>query len=97
MIAQYRDARTQGARQSQIATLSHIFNMEREWGLTTKEPPLARDRETPRDYYANDAMWNAVYGGARTEGRNRPGLPDRPAPSGRVEHAKGYWGTRKRS
>ena len=65
MIAQYRDARTGKVRANrEIALLSHIFNMAREWGLTDKENPcqgVRKNRERPRDYYANDRVWNAVY------------------------------------
>jgi integrase len=65
MIAQYRDARTAKVRANrEIATLSHVFNMAREWGLTTKENPckgVRKNKEIPRDYYANDAVWDAVY------------------------------------
>lgn len=64
-VAQYRDARTAKVRANrEIATLSHIFNMAREWGLTTKENPcqgVRKNKEQPRDFYANDAIWNAVY------------------------------------
>jgi len=64
-IAGYRDARSAKVRANrEIATLSHVFNMAREWGLTTKENPcqgVRKNKETPRDYYANDAVWNAVY------------------------------------
>lgn len=64
-IAGYRDARTAKVRANrEIATLSHVFNMAREWGLTTKENPcqgVRKNKETPRDYYANDVVWDAVY------------------------------------
>lgn len=64
-IAGYRDARTAKVRANrEIATLSHVFNMAREWGLTTKENPcqgVRKNREKPRDYYANDVVWTAVY------------------------------------
>jgi len=65
MIAQYRDARTAKVRANrEIATLSHVFNMAREWGLTVKENPcqgVRKNKEVPRDYYANDTVWDAVY------------------------------------
>ncbi|PSS51646.1 tyrosine-type recombinase/integrase [Pseudomonas sp. BBP2017] len=65
MIAQYRDARSAKVRANrEIATLSHVFNMAREWGLTAKENPcqgVRKNKETPRDFYANDAVWDAVY------------------------------------
>ncbi|MNZ31980.1 hypothetical protein D3C78_492990 [compost metagenome] len=36
----------------------------REWGLTEKENPCARvrwNKEKPRDYYAAEDVWEAVY------------------------------------
>lgn len=64
-IAGYRDARSAKVRANrELATLSHVFNMAREWGLTTKENPcqgVRKNREVPRDYYANDVVWAAVY------------------------------------
>jgi integrase len=70
-IAGYRDARTAKVRANrEIATLSHIFNMAREWGLTSKENPcmgVRKNKETPRDYYANDVVWEAVYKKAAQE------------------------------
>lgn len=64
-IAQYRDLRSAKVRANrEIATLSHVFNMAREWGLTTRENPcqgIRKNKETPRDFYANDAVWDAVY------------------------------------
>jgi len=65
VIAQYRDARSAKTRGNrEIALLSHIFNIAREWGLTEKENPCARvrrNKEKPRDYYAGNDVWNAVY------------------------------------
>lgn len=65
MIAQYRDSRKAKVRANrEIATLSHVFNMAREWGLTAKENPckgVRKNKETPRDYYAKDVVWDAVY------------------------------------
>ena len=70
-IAGYRDARSAKVRANrEIATLSHIFNIAREWGLTTKENPcqgVRKNKETPRDYYANDVIWDAVYRKAAQE------------------------------
>ncbi|WP_025804652.1 tyrosine-type recombinase/integrase [Pseudomonas chlororaphis] len=64
-IAGYRDARSAKVRANrEIATISHVFNIAREWGLTTKENPcqgVRKNKETPRDYYANDVVWEAVY------------------------------------
>lgn len=48
----------------EIALLSHAFNMAREWGLTDRENPcrgVKRNKETPRDVYITDEIWNAVY------------------------------------
>lgn len=65
MIAQYRDARTAKTRGNrEIALLSHIFNTAREWGLTNKENPclgVRKNKESPRDFYAGTAVWDAVY------------------------------------
>jgi integrase len=66
-IAQYRDAR--GAKapvraNREVSLLSAIFNMAREWGYTAKENPakgVRKNKEKPRDYYADDAVWAAVY------------------------------------
>ena len=70
-IAGYRDARTAKVRANrEIATLSHVFNMAREWGITTKENPcqgVRKNREKPRDYYAKDVVWAAVYSKAPQE------------------------------
>lgn len=70
-VAKYRDARTAPVRANrEIATLSHIFNIAREWGLTTNENPcqgVRKNKELPRDFYANDAIWNAVYAKAVDE------------------------------
>ena len=74
MIAQYRDGRSAKVRANrEIATLSHVFNIAREWGLTTKENPcrgVRKNREKPRDYYAKDAVWDAVYARAVPELRD---------------------------
>lgn len=48
----------------EIALLSTMFTYAREWGLTDKANPcfgLRRNKETPRDFYAGDIVWNAVY------------------------------------
>lgn len=74
VIAQYRDARTAKTRANrEIALLSHIFTMAREWGLTDRENPCARvrrNKEKVRDYYATDEVWNAVYACAVQELRD---------------------------
>ena len=67
MIAQYRDLRGKKApvrANREISLLSHIWNMAREWGLTAQENPVKgvrKNKETPRDFYADDAVWFAVY------------------------------------
>ena len=67
IVAQYRDKRGQDApvrANREITLLSHVFNMAREWGFTARENPVKgvrKNKETPRDYYADDAVWNAVY------------------------------------
>ena len=70
-IAGYRDARTAKVRANrEIALLSHVFNMAREWGLTERENPcqgVRKNKEVPRDYYANAVVWDAVYGMAGQE------------------------------
>ncbi|OLS60585.1 phage integrase [Pseudomonas putida] len=65
MIAQYRDTRSAKTRANrEIALLSHVFNTAREWGITTRENPclgVRKNKEKPRDYYANEIVWKAVY------------------------------------
>lgn len=65
VIAQYRDARTAKVRANrEIALLSTIFTFGREWGITDKANPcfgLRRNKETPRDFYAGEIVWDAVY------------------------------------
>lgn len=64
-IAQYRDKRSAKVRANrEITLLSHIFNMAREWGYTAKDNPargIRKNKEQPRDFYADDAVWTAVY------------------------------------
>ncbi|MGA3825376.1 tyrosine-type recombinase/integrase [Pseudomonas chlororaphis] len=71
VIAQYRDARTAKVRANrEIALLSHAFTIAREWGLTDKANPcfgVRRNKEKPRDYYAGETVWNAVYAEAVQE------------------------------
>jgi len=71
LVAQYRDARSAPVRANrEIALLSHIYNMAREWGLSTKENPcqgVRKNKEKPRDFYANDSVWKAVYAKAVDE------------------------------
>jgi integrase len=70
-IAQYRDKRTAKVRANrELALLSHVYNMAREWGFTTHENPcrgVRKNKETPRDYYADSDVWDAVYKHARDE------------------------------
>lgn len=67
MIAQYRDLRGRKApvrANRELAQLSHVFNMAREWGYTARENPVKgvrKNKETPRDYYADDEVWLAVH------------------------------------
>lgn len=65
VVAQYRDARTAKVRANrEIALLSHAFTIAREWGLTDKANPcfgVRRNKEKPRDFYAGEIVWNAVY------------------------------------
>lgn len=74
VVAQYRDARTAKTRGNrEIALLSHIFNIAREWGLTDKDNPCARvrrNKEKARTYYAADDVWRAVYAEAVQELRD---------------------------
>lgn len=71
VVAQYRDARTAKVRANrEIALLSHAFTIAREWGLTDKANPcfgVRRNKEKPRDYYAGETVWNAVYAEAVQE------------------------------
>lgn len=64
-IARYRDARSAPVRANrEIALLSHVFNMAREWGFTQRDNPcrgVRKNKETPRDYYAEADVWDAVH------------------------------------
>lgn len=64
-VAQYRDRRGAKVRANrEIALLSHVFNMAREWGYTSKENPvrgIRKNKESPRDFYVDEAVWTAVY------------------------------------
>ncbi|MGX1127292.1 phage integrase [Pseudomonas sp. HLS-6 TE3448] len=74
VLAQYRDRRTGKVRANrEIALLSHIFNMAREWGITDRPNPatgIRKNKETPRDFYAGPAIWDAVYEHATSELRD---------------------------
>ncbi len=73
VIAQYRDERGKAApvrANREISLLSHVFNLAREWGYTAKENPVRgvrKNKETPRDFYADDLVWAAVYSVAASE------------------------------
>ncbi len=73
VIAQYRDERGKVApvrANREITLLSHVFNLAREWGYTSKENPVRgvrKNKEKPRDFYADDAVWAAVYSVASPE------------------------------
>lgn len=71
VIAKYRDARSAKVRANrEIALLSTIFTFAREWGLTDNSNPCAqvrRNKETPRDFYAGEVVWDAVYAQAPPE------------------------------
>ena len=75
-IAQYRDKRGQIApvrANREISLSSHIWNLAREWGYTAKENPVKgvrKNKETPRDFYADDQVWAAVYSQASEELRD---------------------------
>lgn len=64
-VAQYRDRRSAKVRANrELALLSHIFNMAREWGYTKRENPcrgVRKNKEAPRDYYVDEAVWDAVF------------------------------------
>lgn len=64
-IAQYRDARTAKVRANrEVTLLSHVFNIAREWGYMKGENPcrgVRKNKEKPRDFYADKEVWDAVY------------------------------------
>lgn len=70
-VAQYRDKRTAKVRANrEIALLSNVFNLAREWGFTANENPcrgVRKNKETPRDFYADKSVWDAVYAEAGIE------------------------------
>lgn len=70
-VAQYRDKRGAKVRANrELALLSHVFNLAREWGYTAKDNPVRgvrKNKEVPRDYYADAPVWNAVYACATIE------------------------------
>lgn len=70
-VAQYRDKRGAKVRANrELALLSHVFNLAREWGYTAKDNPVRgvrKNRETPRDFYVDEQVWSAVYACAPVE------------------------------
>lgn len=64
-IAQYlenRAAKTRGNRE--ISLLSHVWNKARAWGYTSKANPcigIEKNKESRRSYYADEAVFAAVY------------------------------------
>lgn len=64
-IALYRDRRSAKVRANrEITLLSHVFNLAREWGYTSKDNPargVRKNKESPRDFYVDDDVWQAVY------------------------------------
>lgn len=73
-IARYRDARSAPVRANrEIALLSHVFNMAREWGFTQRDNPcrgVRKNKEKPRDYYAEADVWDAVRAAASEDLRD---------------------------
>ena len=52
------------AANRELALFSDVWNMAREWGYTDLPNPcrgLRRNEETPRSFYADEAVWRAVY------------------------------------
>lgn len=57
-----KDAKVRANRE--IALFSHIFNLAREWGYTNKENPargVRKNKETGRDVYVDDQLFQKVY------------------------------------
>lgn len=73
-IAQYRDRRSAKVRANrEIALLSHVLNRAREWGFSSKDNPargVRKNPENPRDFYVDEAVWDAVYGHSPVELRD---------------------------
>lgn len=56
-----RTARVQANRE--IALLSHVFTWAKKWKYTARERPTKdaeKNKEKPRNYYADDDVWDAV-------------------------------------
>ena len=70
-VAQYRDRRGAKVRANrELALLSHVFNLAREWGYTAKDNPVRgvrKNKEAPRDFYVDEPVWSAVYACAPVE------------------------------
>lgn len=70
-VAQYRDRRGAKVRANrELALLSHVFNLAREWGYTAKDNPVRgvrKNKEAPRDFYVDEPVWSAVYACAPIE------------------------------
>lgn len=64
-FALYRDRRSAKVRANrELSLLSHVFNTAREWGYTNRDNPargVRKNKETPRDFYVDDTVWQAVY------------------------------------
>jgi len=64
-IARYRDAKTaKVAANREITILSHVFNLAREWGYTSRENPVrgvSKNKEEACDYHIEKDVWDAVY------------------------------------
>lgn len=74
-IAQYRDARQKKANSIRIelAVFSSAFDCAREWGYTDRENPcrgVKKPAYKPRDFYAEKAVWDAIYSHAAPELRD---------------------------
>jgi hypothetical protein len=95
-IASYSNARTaKVCANREVTLLSHIFNMAREWGYTTNENPcrgIRKNKEKPRDFYADNAVWDAAYRHASVELQDAMDLNyltgQRPAAGGRAEDGR---------
>ena len=70
-LAAYRDKRSAKVRANrEVSLLSHVFNLAREWGFTSRDNPargLRKNKESPRDFYVDDTVWMAVYEFASVE------------------------------
>lgn len=76
-IAQYRDARTAKVRANrEMARLSHIYNTAIEWGMAETNPVqgVRKNKEKPRDYYAEDEVFEAVLKHASSELKDIMGI-----------------------